>query len=1069
MCSKTLSQPPPLGQAQQLLAGTAPGLAAFGRATSALLDRWGARSDLLCAGLLHEALAQEVMTAAQVAAACGAHTAFLCETFARAAALPFRPQWRGHAHARCCVQVYAAAYAHPEAALLCVAHIWVAAGLTEYTQNPQSHSLALPRADARQALSSILDMLGAEELAAQLEAPQGGGEAPPEQARLFAALQADLAATLPYASLSVQPHRLPRPPEPARGWGAELTPDRQTLYVQVLVPNDTDCYLALHHLHRVYHPLDGTLVDTIGAARINGHRSLQTCAVATVDGHGIRLDARICTPQMAHVNAWGALAPYLRHAEGVEGALGDAGDLYAGVWWRRAAEGYNHITSAPPGALDHETVYVLSPLGQLFPFQRGSTVVDFAYQVHSDLAEQCRRFIVNGEAVEPATVLRHLDLVEMDIDARAPGPTLAWLNAAHTKRARSLIRRFLRRQNSGVGDGRQILDQRLRALEDHYGFHLPDHRVEESLARAARRLGLRTSEDLLGEIAAGRAAADRMLHPLFSEEVVRRLDLPRALRVRPHQVALAQCCKPRPGDDITARPRRRDGVLTKLTVHRSDCPRLALPAAHEGEEPFALRWRLQRTSKIVAQLEVTARDEDGLLGEALGQVYAFLPRITLLRTDAQARRGTARLRFSFEADARETVDEITDALRRLPGREVSAVRQLTLPPSEQEMLLADSALTSNPYSRMPVHDPSMFFGRTAELEQINHWLRNNVACIWLRGQKRVGKTSLLLHLRHHFWAPHETIAAFVDFQLFNNLAEANLFYEIAAAVFTDLAADPRVAALGAPDRTSFEQDAPAQFVAYLRDLRRTLGTGRLVLLMDEFSRITDVYLDGRMGPDFFIQWRGVLQSASRFCSFVTVVQQKTFEQMFEHMQAHRNDPCWHVLELGETLLLKPLAPTDARRLVEWPLRNFLDYEPEVVERVLRLTGGSPFLIQSLCNKLVAHVGRADECTVRLPDVESVAEEFMQPAESIFAHLLDLSRGLGNVLCAEIAVRAEEKPDGLTWDEVRAALPDASPATLRSTLDQLCAADVLACTEPEEGAATWRFNSLLYQHWLARNS
>jgi (p)ppGpp synthase/HD superfamily hydrolase len=1058
-------------KAQRLLADAAPGLLACGQAVVGLLDRWGARADLLCAGLLHEAVAQERMPITEVAAACGADAAFLCETFASAAALPFRPQWRGRAHARRCVQVYTAAYAHPEAALLCVAHMWVAGGLTENTQIPHLHSLALPRAEALQALGSIFDMLGTEELADQLSALQSGGsgETPPEQARLFAALQADLGAVLPNAILSLQPRRQPGPPGLERGWGVEVVPDRQTLYAQVLVPGEADCYLALRHLHRLYHPLDGTLVDTVGAARINGHRSLQTCAVATLAGQNIRLDARICTPQMARVNAWGALAPYLRSAESDEGAAGDAYGAYAGVWWRRAAEGYGQIVSASPGALDREAVYVLSPLGQLFPFQRGSTVVDFAYQVHSDLAEQCRRFIINGEAVEPATILRHLDLVEMERDPRAPGPTLAWLNAAHTKRARSHIRRFLRRQDTGVGDGRQIVDQRLRALEDHYGFHLPDHRVEESLARAARHLGLHSTEELLGEIAAGRAAADQTLHPLFAEEVVRRLDLPRALRVRPHQVALAQCCKPRPGDAIAARPRRRAGVLTKLTVHRGDCPRLALPGAHEGEEPIALRWRLQRSSKIVAQVEVTARDEDGLLGAALAQVYAFLPRVTLLRTDAQARRGTARLRFSVEADARETVDEIADALRRLPGREVGAVRQLTLPPSEQEMLLADGALTSNPYSRMPVHDPSMFFGRTAELERINDWLRNNVACVWLRGQKRVGKTSLLLHLRHHFWEPHETICAFVDFQLFSNLAQANLFYEIASAVYADLAADPRVAALGAPDRTRFEQDAPAQFVAYLRDLRRVLGTGRLVLLMDEFSRITDLYLDGRMGPDFFIQWRGVLQSAARFCSFVTVVQQKTFEQMFEHMQTRRDDPCWHVLELGETLLLKPLPPPDARRLIEWPMRNFLDYEPEVVEQVLRLTGGSPFLIQSLCNKLVAHVARADESSVRLPDVESVAEEFMQPAESIFAHLLDLSHGLGNVLCAEIAVRSEEKVEGVTWDEVRAALPDAPPDSLRGALDQLCAADVLTCTEPGHGEATWRFNSLLYQRWLARNS
>lgn len=1066
------SQAAQVHKAQRLSERAAPEIFPFAQAVTTLLDEWGAGEALLCAGLLHEAAAQEAVSLQETAAACGGHAAFLCATFARAAQLPFRPEWRGHLHARRTVQTFTAAYAHPEAALLCVAHMWVAAGFTQIPQFPQAGrlpALFLPRAEAEHALDAILDMLGVEELAAQLDALRGPAATDTEQ--LFSAIRQELAAAIPGASITPQgrPVAALGAARVAGAWIAEQPPDRQSLQVQVIVPGEAECYLALHQLHRLHHPLDGALIDTVSAARINGHRSLQTSTVATVGGRTLRLDVRICTPQMARVNRWGALAPYLRGSGEADAAPAAPGDPYAGVWWRREAEGRRAIDAAAPGALDEETIYVLSPLGQIFPFPRGSTVVDFAYQVHSDLAEQCRRFLVNGEDVEPATALRHLDLVELEHDPRTPGPTLAWLHAAHTKRARSSIRRFLRRQDAGIGNGRRIVAARLRVLEDHYGFHLPDHRVEESLARGARHLGLSSTEGLLAEIAAGRTSPDQVLHPLFAEEVVRRLELPRPLRVRPHQVTLAQCCKPRPGDDVVARPQRRAGVLTKLTVHRSDCLRLVGPGAPESSELIALRWRLQRTSKIVAQLEMTARDEDGLLGEALRQVYAYLPRIALLRTDAQARRGTARLRFSLEADSRETVEEIADALRRLPGREVGAVRQLTLPPSEQELLLSDNALTSNPYSRLPVHEPGMFFGRTEELERINGWLRNNVACIWLRGQKRVGKTSLLLHLRHHFWEPHETICAFVDLQLFSNLAQANLFYEIAGAVFNDLAADPRVAALGAPDRTRFDQDPPAQLVAYLREVRRVLATGRLVLLMDEFSRITDVYLDGRLGPDFFTQWRGVLQAAGRFCSFVTVVQQKTFEQMFEHMQSHRDDPCWHVLELGETILLKPLAAPDARRLVEWPMRNFLHYEPEVVEQVLRLTGGSPFLIQSLCNKLVAHVAHADENTVRTAHVEAVAEEFMQPAESIFAHLLDQSHGLGNVLCAEMAALAEARPEGVTWEEVRAALPDAPGGTLRSTLDQLCAADILAPSEEGGGAQRWRFNSLLYQRWLARNS
>ena len=239
---------------------------------------------------------------------------------------------------------------------------------------------------------------------------------------------------------------------------------------------------------------------------------------------------------------------------------------------------------------------------------------------------------------------------------------------------------------------------------------------------------------------------------------------------------MAQCCKPRPGDDIVGLPYRRAEVLTRVTVHRKDCQRFQVMPAEVASEAVELRWRLRQHERLLAHIDMVAMDDDGLLGAAIKEFYTLLPRVNLLHCDASARKGTARLRFSFEAESTETIEEITDALRRLPNREVSSVRLFSLSPSEEEALQADGLATNNPYSRMPVHDPTMFFGRSAELDRLNEWLRNNVSCIWLRGQKRVGKTSLLLHLRNNFWEPRESASSFVDFQLLSDLGGTNRFY-----------------------------------------------------------------------------------------------------------------------------------------------------------------------------------------------------------------------------------------------------------------------------------------------------
>ncbi|MGL4651713.1 MAG: TGS domain-containing protein, partial [Caldilineaceae bacterium] len=847
---------------------------------------------------------------------------------------------------------------------------------------------------------------------------------------------------------------------------------QQSFALQMIVPDEDGCYLALRILHRIYRPIEGAFVDTVAVCRANGHRSLQTAVVAPVEGFGARLNVEIATPAMDLVNRWGVAAFLFDHHRL---ALGDAvlDPAWDGAWWVAREARAALIGASPLGSLP-ETVVVFSPLGEPFAFERGSTVVDYAYGVHSDLAEQCERFVVNGEAVEPATVLRHLDLVELAHNPRAAGPTQVWLNAARTKKARTRIRRFLRRQSEGINDGQRILEARLHTLEGFYGFHVPDHRVAEAVARGARQARLSTPDDLLAEIAAGRATADRYLHPLFAEEIVRRLDLPRVLKLRPHQVQMAQCCRPRPGDAIVGLPYTRNGQLLRLTVHKGDCSRFKQLPAEARAEAVTLSWRLRAASRILVQVEVTARSDDRLMGEALEQVYAMIPAVRLFRADAAARRGTARLRFALEADSDETVEEVMDRLRRLPNREISQVRKLALPPSEVEALAGESSPGANPYSRMPVHDPTMFFGRAAELQRINEWLHNNCSVIWLRGQKRVGKTSLMLQLRHHFWEPHEAMCAFVDFQLLTNLAQANIFYELARAVYTDLEKDPRVVSVGPPERALFADDAPVRLLAYLRALHARLGARRLVLLLDEFSRLSDLHLQGQMGDDFFQQWRGFLMAAERFCTVVTVMQQKTYDTLRAQRETLAENPCWQLQELGEELQLRPFDADSARRLVEWPMQHYLHFEEGAVDLVLDLTGGSPFLIQSFCNRLVAHLARQNSTSARVEDVNEVAEEFMLPTENVFAHLLDLTPEVGLHLLVMLAQLASQGAcDGnptrtggaLTMAAVQAAKPGAAPEKLWAILAQLTANDVLV----QETADRWRFNSTLFQRWLARNA
>ncbi|MCB0093623.1 MAG: ATP-binding protein, partial [Caldilineaceae bacterium] len=191
--------------------------------------------------------------------------------------------------------------------------------------------------------------------------------------------------------------------------------------------------------------------------------------------------------------------------------------------------------------------------------------------------------------------------------------------------------------------------------------------------------------------------------------------------------------------------------------------------------------------KTVAQLEIQALDEDGLLGDALGQIYTMLPRVTLHKAEAVARHGAARVRFILEAESQDVLDEIVDAMRRLPSRHVTEVRTTSLPFSEREELVKPvNNAEVNPYSRLPVNEDGMFFGRSQELNDLRNWLATRVGVIWLLGQKRVGKTSLLLHLKNRFLERAEFVPVFIDFQLLGKLTTASVFFEIATAIYNEL-------------------------------------------------------------------------------------------------------------------------------------------------------------------------------------------------------------------------------------------------------------------------------------------
>jgi len=1089
---------------------------AAGPAVARYLAEWGANEALQAAGALHK-LAHapgygKRHTADQVAAICGERTAqlltayhlfhrdspFLHQTKIHDSAKTIQPRQhpqspvdgrRGNPLVLQLSHAYCGAYQDPELAFLYAAVLW------QHFQIAFTAGKNAQRVDtdeARLLLAPFLEMLGMRELRTTVDgwlALQLDPARPDQNLDhhfVFDQVTARLRPQLDWAQFNLstytQTHnlhfssvtQLPINPLPA------MTTD-------VLVPDDEACYRALYQIQQTFTPIEGGLLDNIKIERVNGFRALSATVWATVVSTAplstapvqhpesppathdrsqmsvahrkVRVQFRMVTAEMDEVNRWGLAAFLMRRKK--------EGELPSG-WWRERESGRARIAAGEPGSFP-EMLYVFSPMGQLFEFRRGCTVVDYAYHVHSVLADHCLRFHVNGRVVEPTTVLHHLDLVQLEHDAHAPGPTQVWLNAARTGRARSKIESFLKRRGLGVYRGQKILNREMEKLETYYGFNIPEHRTRQAIRNARRRLNLTSRDEVFTEIATGRLDARSFLHRLFDAEIVRQIKLPDGLRLRPHQMRIAGCCQPRLGDALIGRARRRGGNIIALKVHRQGCE-YSTDSAQRPEDRIELKWRLQPTLNEIAQIEMTALDGDGLLGDAIEQIYAVMPRVTLHSSVATTRNGIAHITFTIEAEGQELLDRIVIGLRFLPDRSVDRVRLVNLPPSEQEEILTTGApKASNPYSRLPVRQRELFFGRKRELEQIAGWLRMDDGNIWLRGQKRVGKTSLLFYLKRHYLDPPEFILVFVDFQLLSVMDGPGIFYSVANAIYTELQASDnpsasRIDEVGPPLSELFALQPSQQLMEYLLTIQSKLGQRRIVLLLDEFSRTIDAWEQGRLDSEFFVQWRGMMLNTPGI-NCVTVVQQRTYDRLLADAHSSMQEPIWELLELGEQLTLRPLDEQDVRRLIEWPMQNFLDYSPKTVEHVATMTGGSPFLIQAFCSRLTAHMNRARRRQVTPEDVETICHGFMQPNESLFAHLLDMLRGIGNTVAQKLADLAETAPDHAVPEaDLCAAMPTIDPALLQRTLYELQERDIVEKIEPDR----WRFCNRMFQLWLAAN-
>jgi GTP pyrophosphokinase len=414
--------------------------------------------------------------------------------------------------------------------------------------------------------------------------------------------------------------------------------------LRVIVPSLKDCYTALGVVHNLWQPIPREFDDYISRPKGNLYQSLHT-AVLGPDGKTVEVQIR--TEEM-HRHAEYGVAAHWRYKEGKTPKADEAFSQKV-AWlrellaWRDEVADWGEKTRQ--AKLD-DTVYVLTPQGKVLDLPAGSTPIDFAYTLHSDLGHRCRGARVDGQIVTLDTPLKSGQRVEI-ITAKTGGPSRDWLNAERgfvkSPRARAKIRQWFNAKALAdtLAEGRTAVEKEvkregssasLELLADRLGFKKPD----ELFAAVARdEVNLRQLRSALRgfEAPVEKSIAKKPKPAKKGVLVVGGVD--RLL------TQLAKCCKPVPPDPIRGFVTRGKGV----SVHREDCAALKRLAEGHPERLIDADWGKGEGTYAV-DMRVTATDRRGLLrdiGDALAR-----EKINVTATRTQTRDELAFMRFSFE-------------------------------------------------------------------------------------------------------------------------------------------------------------------------------------------------------------------------------------------------------------------------------------------------------------------------------------------------------------------------------------------------------------------------------------
>ncbi len=461
--------------------------------------------------------------------------------------------------------------------------------------------------------------------------------------------------------------------------GRDLDDNYDLVGVRVLVDSVRDCYGVLGIVHAKWNPIPGRFKDYIAMPKFTMYQSLHTTVIGP---HGKPVEVQIRTNEM-HRQAEYGVAAHWRYKDGGKEAPDEFSWLRQLLDWQRETEDPDEFLDSLRFDLGSSEVYAFTPKGDVIALPTGSTPIDFAYAVHTDIGHKCVGARVNGKLVPLDSVLANGDVVEVFTSrAESAGPSRDWLNFAASPRAKAKIKSWFtkERREEHAEQGKDAIIRGMRKQ----GLPLQRLMTQQSMAALAADLRYPDVSALYTAVGEGKVGASTIVQRLVAlhggdEGALEDLSEATTPTTRPRKglphgvpgitvkgtddvlVKLARCCTPMPGDAVLGYVTRGNGV----SVHRTDCANAKALMA-EADRTVEVEWQARTGAVFLVNIQIEAIDRSRLLSDITRALSD--QQVNILSASVTTTRDRVALsKFTFEMSDPRQLGQVLRTVRAIDG------------------------------------------------------------------------------------------------------------------------------------------------------------------------------------------------------------------------------------------------------------------------------------------------------------------------------------------------------------------------------------------------------------------